>query len=65
MSQPQPSQKPPVKVAVHHDLSIELHGENFSVRRALTLDEALGLIGMLSYVLRERVYTSPSEGVTR
>lgn len=46
----------PVKVAIHHDLSIELHGEQFSVKTKLTTDEALGLIGMLSYVLREKLY---------
>lgn len=48
----------PVKTAIHHDLSIELHGEQFSVKTKLTADEALGLIGMLSYVLREHLYVA-------
>jgi hypothetical protein len=50
----------PVKVSIHHDLSIELHGDNFSVKRVLSVDEALGLIGMLSYVVREQLYKQPS-----
>lgn len=48
--------KKPVKVAVHHDLTIELHGANFSTSTKLTPDEALGLISMLAYVVREKLY---------
>ena len=58
MNHPPPAQKSPVEIAIHHDLSIELHGDHFSVSRKLTIDEALGLIGMLSYVTREHVYKS-------
>lgn len=56
---------PPLKISIRHDLSIELHNDNFSIVRKLTVDEALGLIGMLSYVIREQVYKveSPSKAV--
>ena len=47
--------KKPVQVAVHHDLSIELHGKNFSVRTTLTPDQALAIISMLAYVVREKI----------
>ena len=58
------SQNPPLKVAIRHDLTIELHNDNFSISRKLTIDEALGLIGMLNYVVREHVSRSqsPSQG---
>lgn len=46
----------PVNVAVHHDLTIELHGAQFSVSTTLSLDQAVALIGMLSYVVREKLY---------
>ena len=47
--------KKPVRVAIRHDLSIELHGEHFSVNTKLTADDALGIIAMLTYVLREQL----------
>lgn len=50
--------KKPVRVAVHRDLSLELHGERFSVSAKLTADDALGIIAMLTYVLRERLASS-------
>lgn len=64
MKHPQSTNAPTAKVAVHHDLSIELHGENFSLIRKLTIDEALGLIGLLSFVVREQAYkASKTAGV--
>jgi len=48
----------PVRVAVRHDLSLELHGEHFSVSAKLSADDALGIIGMLTYVLREQLASS-------
>ena len=50
--------KKPVRVAVRHDLSLELHGEHFSVSTKLTADDALGIIAMLTYVLREQLVPS-------
>ena len=50
---PPPTTNKPVNVAVRHDLSIELHGEHFSVSTQLTADQALSIISMLAYVLRE------------
>lgn len=46
-------EKNPQQIAVRHDLSIELHGKNFSVTKKLTTGEALGLISTLAYLLRE------------
>ena len=51
-------QRSPLKVAIRHDLSIELHSDDFSIVRKLTIDEAMGLIGMLNYVTREHIYKS-------
>lgn len=45
----------PVAVAVHHDLTIEIHGKDFSTSTKLSPDDALGLITMLSYVVREQL----------
>lgn len=45
----------PVAVSLHHDLSIELHGLNFSVRAKLSPSEALGLMSLLAYQVREVV----------
>lgn len=58
-------QNSPVQVAIRHNLSIELHGDNFSIVKKLTIDEALGLIGMLTYVTREHLYKSqtPAQAV--
>lgn len=50
---PQDYTKRPTKVAVHHDLTIELHGTDFSAHTRLSVGEALGLISMLTYVVRE------------
>lgn len=63
MKTPIPAKKTTAKVSVHHDLSIELHGENFSIRRELTIDEALGLVGMLTYVIREQSYKCSAQFV--
>jgi hypothetical protein len=45
----------PVKVAVHHDLTIELHGDHFSASTKLSPGDALGLITMLSYAMRDHL----------
>lgn len=47
--------KKPVKVAIHHDLTIELHGEHFTASYQLSPGEALALMSMLSYALREHL----------
>jgi hypothetical protein len=47
--------KKPVRVAIQHDLSLELHGEHFSVKTKLTPEEALGLISMLGFFVRENL----------
>ncbi len=44
-----------VKVSIHHDLTIELHGENFSVKRPLSIADALGLISLLGWQVQENV----------
>ena len=49
-------QNSPLQVAVRHDLSIELHNDHLSVSKKLTVDEALGLIGLLNYTVREHIY---------
>lgn len=51
-------QKKPVRVEVNHDLSIELHGPAFSATTQLTVDEALGIIAMLNYVVREKLHNA-------
>lgn len=48
----------PVQVAVRQDLSIEMHGAHFSATAALTPADALNLITMLAYSLRERGFRS-------
>ena len=45
----------PVTVAVHHNLTLELHGEGFSTSTRLSPGEVLGLISMLSYLLRDQL----------
>ena len=45
----------PVAVAVHHDLKLEIHGKDFTASTKLSVDDALGLITMLSYVVREQL----------
>lgn len=47
--------KQPVQVAVRHDLTLELHGERFSASTRLTAGQALGLMSMLAYLLREEL----------
>ena len=46
----------PVHVAVGGDSTIELHGENFSVKSRLSVDATLSLIMLLSYGLRESLH---------
>lgn len=45
----------PVNVALHHDLTLEIHGEHFSTSTKLSIDDAMGLISMLSYAVREHL----------
>jgi hypothetical protein len=52
---PEPGDKS-VNLKVCRNLSIELHGEMFSVTKRLTVDEAFGVIAMLNYALREILY---------
>ncbi|MCF8211998.1 MAG: hypothetical protein K9K38_21725 [Rhodoferax sp.] len=37
-------------------LGIELHGEKFSVKKNLTIDEALSLVLLLTFAIREETY---------
>ena len=53
----------PVKVAIHHDLTLEIHGEHFTTSTRLTVDDAMGLIGMLSYAVREELARRPTQFV--
>jgi len=46
------SQKP-VKVVVHRDLTIQLHGRRFDASVKLTPAQAMGLINMLGFVLSD------------
>ena len=50
----------PIKVAVHRDLTLELHGANFTVTTKLSVDDALGLIGILTYAVREHATRTPT-----
>jgi hypothetical protein len=52
----------PVQVALHRDLTLEVHGEDFSVSTKLSVDDALGLITILGYAVRERLFTHPPKG---
>lgn len=52
----QGSKRKHVNASIRHDLTIELYGDDFSVSKKLTPDEALGLIAKLSYVLGEVLY---------
>ena len=46
--------KKPVQVAIRRDpFGLEIHGENFSAVANLTKADALGLVMMLAYWLRE------------
>ena len=38
------------------NLTLQLHGEHFQVECPLDADDALSLIAMLSYVLRDKLY---------
>ena len=48
--------KKPVRVAIHRNMTLELHGEHFSVSTKLTADDALGIINMMAYVLKEKLH---------
>ena len=48
-------EKKPVHFAIGPGLTIELHGEHFNISTKLTPDEALGLVMMLAYHLREQL----------
>ncbi len=45
----------PVRIAVHHDLTVQLHGARFTAAAKLSPDEALGLIMLLSHAVREHL----------
>jgi hypothetical protein len=51
----------PAKVAIHHDLTLEIHGEHFSTSTRLTVDDAMGLIMMLGYIVREHAARTPTK----
>jgi hypothetical protein len=38
------------------DMVIHILGENFSASHILTIDDALGLVALIGYELRERLY---------
>ena len=59
--------KKPVQFAIRRDpLGLEIHGENFSTVIDLTPDDALSIILMLTYAVREATYTpSAVSEVTR
>ena len=53
--------KKPVQISPRRDpLGIEIHGKNFSTVINLTNDDALGIIFMLAYGIREDVYVAPA-----
>lgn len=45
----------PVTVAIHRDMTLELHGKGFSVSTKLSPGDVLGLISMLGYLLRDHL----------
>ncbi len=50
--------KKPVQFAIRRGpMGLEVHGENFSTVINLTPDDALSIILMLTYAVREAVYT--------
>ncbi|MHB8949185.1 MAG: hypothetical protein ACYC4S_08995 [Rhodoferax sp.] len=50
--------KKPVQFAIRRKpLGLEIHGENFSTVIDLTQDDALSIILMLTYAVREAAYT--------
>lgn len=53
--QPDPTAftKKPVRVSVHRDLTLEVHGRNFSTSTNLSIDDALGIISLLTFVVSE------------
>ena len=53
---PKDYQNKPVRVSVHRDLTIELHGVNFSASAHLTVDEAMGLAMMLMLGCRDGLH---------
>lgn len=52
----------PIDVGLHHDLTIELHGEDFSASTKLSVEDAMGLISMLSYAVREQLARQAASG---
>ncbi|MBA4256936.1 MAG: hypothetical protein C0445_13785 [Polaromonas sp.] len=46
----------PLRVAVYHDLTIELRGPNSVTKTQLTPDAVCGLIGLLNFVLRDHLH---------
>lgn len=44
-----------IKVSIHPDLTLELHGENFSIKRPLSVADALGCISLLGWQVQQNV----------
>jgi hypothetical protein len=44
------------EAGIRGDLTLEIHGKNFLAQHQLTVDDALGLIAILGYNLREKLY---------
>jgi len=45
----------PVQLALRHGLMLEMHGRQFRAAAALDLEDALSLISMLSYLIRDQI----------
>lgn len=48
----------PVQVAVHRDGTLEMHGEHFTAKAAMSVDQAIGLAMMILFTVRDQVATS-------
>jgi len=53
---PQHSEGAKITSGVRRDLTLVVYGKGFVVEHELTVDDALGLIMMLGYDLREKLY---------
>jgi hypothetical protein len=56
--------KQPVQFTMHHDCTLEMHGEHFSAKMQLTNDSALGLASMLLFLVRNDLF-SKQAGVAK
>ena len=56
--------KTPVQFSVRRDLTVEIHGENFSATIALDTNGALDIVSMLAFGMRAATYAlTPCEFV--